>query len=83
LAQSLQQTCHGIRGGLGNHCFTISLKVNAFTYEIAAYGTLCTLAELLGYREAKKLPGQTLKEEKSADNKLSTLAESGINNKAK
>ncbi|MCT4703662.1 ferritin-like domain-containing protein [Enterobacteriaceae bacterium H20N1] len=52
-------------------------------YEIASYGTLCTLAEMLGYREAKTLLGQTLEEEKSADNKLTTLAESGINQNAK
>lgn len=52
-------------------------------YEIAAYGTLCTLAEMLGYNDAKQLLGQTLEEEKSADNKLTTLAESGINQDAK
>ncbi|WP_435945278.1 ferritin-like domain-containing protein [Dryocola sp. BD586] len=52
-------------------------------YEIASYGTLCTLADMLGYKEAKTLLGQTLEEEKSADNKLTTLAESGINQKAK
>lgn len=52
-------------------------------YEIAAYGTLCTLAEMLGYNDAKTLLGQTLEEEKSADKKLTTLAESGINLSAK
>ncbi|RKQ38081.1 ferritin-like domain-containing protein [Enterobacter sp. R1(2018)] len=52
-------------------------------YEIASYGTLSTLADMLGYKEAKTLLGQTLEEEKSADNKLTTLAESGINQNAK
>jgi ferritin-like metal-binding protein YciE len=52
-------------------------------YEIASYGTLCTLAKLLGYDEAKKLLGQTLEEEKSADDKLSNIAESSVNTHAK
>ncbi|MTD37983.1 DUF892 family protein [Erwinia sp. CPCC 100877] len=52
-------------------------------YEIASYGTLRTLADMLGYRDAKALLDETLTEEKSADNKLTTLAESGINQNAK
>jgi len=48
-------------------------------YEIATYGTLCTYAELLGLRDAKKLLGQTLEEEKQTDQKLTQLAESLIN----
>lgn len=48
-------------------------------YEIATYGTLCTYAELLGLKDAKRLLGQTLEEEKRTDQKLSELAESIIN----
>lgn len=48
-------------------------------YEIAAYGTLCTLAHQLGYSAAKQLLGETLEEEKAADSKLSTIAESTVN----
>lgn len=51
-------------------------------YEIAAYGTLCTLAEQLGYKDAKKLLAATLEEEKSTDGKLTTIAETAINAKA-
>lgn len=51
-------------------------------YEIAAYGTLCTLADQLGYTEAKQLLGETLEEEKSTDGKLTTIAETGVNTKA-
>jgi len=43
-------------------------------YEIAAYGTLATWAELLGHQEAKDLLGQTLEEEKEADEKLTGIA---------
>jgi len=48
-------------------------------YEIASYGTLCTYAELLGLKDAKKLLGQNLEEEKQADQKLTELAEAVIN----
>ena len=51
-------------------------------YEIAAYGTLCTLAEQLGYKDAKKLLAATLEEEKSTGGKLTTIAETAINAKA-
>jgi ferritin-like metal-binding protein YciE len=44
-------------------------------YEIARYGTLCAWAEQLGFAEAKDLLGQTLEEEKAADEKLTALSE--------
>lgn len=43
-------------------------------YEIAAYGTVRTYAELLGMSKAAKLLGETLNEEKDTDQKLSGLA---------
>jgi ferritin-like metal-binding protein YciE len=43
-------------------------------YEIATYGTLATWADLLGHQDAKDLLGQTLEEEKDADEKLTGLA---------
>jgi ferritin-like metal-binding protein YciE len=48
-------------------------------YEMAAYGTLVAWAEAMGHTEAARLLQQTLDEEKAADEKLSGLAESGIN----
>jgi ferritin-like metal-binding protein YciE len=51
-------------------------------YEIAAYGTVRTYAELLGEDKAAQLLGQTLEEEKETDQKLTDLA-SDINVKAK
>lgn len=47
-------------------------------YEIAAYGTVRTWANLLGQEEAASLLEETLDEEKEADQKLNQLAE-GIN----
>jgi len=43
-------------------------------YEIATYGTLATFAEVLGLDDAKDLLGQTLDEEKEADEKLTQIA---------
>ena len=51
-------------------------------YEMAAYGTLVAWARVLGQTEAADLLQQTLDEEKSADEKLSALAEGGINEPA-
>jgi ferritin-like metal-binding protein YciE len=51
-------------------------------YEIAAYGTLAYFAEMLGNDRAKDLLGQTLDEEKAADEKLSTIAKSKVNRDA-
>jgi len=48
-------------------------------YEIASYGTLKTLANVLGYSEAADLLDATLQEEKNADGMLTQIAESGIN----
>lgn len=48
-------------------------------YEMAAYGTLVAWAETLGETEVAALLQQTLDEEKSADEKLSGLAEGGVN----
>src|SRR5436190_23681130 len=51
-------------------------------YEIAAYGTLIAWARAMGHDEAADLLQQNLDEEKAADEKLSSLAEGGINQRA-
>jgi ferritin-like metal-binding protein YciE len=51
-------------------------------YEIAAYGTVRTYAELLGEENAVQLLEQTLEEEKETDQKLTDLA-SDINVQAR
>jgi ferritin-like metal-binding protein YciE len=51
-------------------------------YEIAAYGGLATLAKTMGKPEIKDLLGQTLDEEKEADEMLTQLAENNINQSA-
>jgi ferritin-like metal-binding protein YciE len=51
-------------------------------YEIASYGTLAYFADLMGHERAKELLGDTLEEEKAADEKLSTIAKSKVNRQA-
>ena len=48
-------------------------------YEIAGYGTTCALARRLGYNQAGELLQATLDEEKGADQKLTLIAESQVN----
>lgn len=51
-------------------------------YEMAAYGTLVAWAQAMGHTEVAELLQQTLDEEKAADEKLTSLAEGGINQEA-
>lgn len=48
-------------------------------YEIAAYGTMIAWAKCLGETKVVRLLEETLKQEDSADKKLTGLAEDGIN----
>jgi ferritin-like metal-binding protein YciE len=51
-------------------------------YEIAAYGSVRTFAQTLGLTGAVSLLAQTLQEEKMADQKLTEIAESMVNDEA-
>ena len=51
-------------------------------YEIATYGTVAAWAEQLGQTQAAKLLNETLDEEKETDQKLTALAEAGVNQRA-
>jgi ferritin-like metal-binding protein YciE len=51
-------------------------------YEIGAYGSLIAWASALGREEIAAVLALTLKEEKAADQKLTALAEDGINGAA-
>ena len=51
-------------------------------YEMAGYGTVRTMAEVLGHREAARLLDQTLKEEGEADKKLTMIAKKFVNIRA-
>jgi ferritin-like metal-binding protein YciE len=60
----------------------IAAAQRAEHYEMAAYGTLVAWAQAMGHTEAAELLQETLDEEKATDEKLTSLAESGINQSA-
>jgi ferritin-like metal-binding protein YciE len=66
-----------------NDAALISAAQRVEHYEIAAYGTLRTYARRLGHEDHARLLNQTLQEEGAADKKLTSLAESSINEQAK
>jgi len=51
-------------------------------YEMARYGSLVAWAKQLGRSDCAELLQKNLDEEKAADKKLTTLAESGLNRRA-
>ncbi len=51
-------------------------------YEMAGYGTVRTMADVLGHKEAARLLDQTLKEEGDADKKLTMIAKRFVNARA-
>ncbi|MEZ2441368.1 ferritin-like domain-containing protein [Chitinophaga sp. RCC_12] len=51
-------------------------------YEISAYGSLRTLANVMGHSQVVKLLEQTLQEEKNADSLLTEVAETTVNEEA-
>jgi len=75
-AQAIMEDCEE---GSMRDAGIISAGQKVEHYEIASYGTLCQFAETLGLEEIKNILGQTLDEEKAADEKLSEVAESAIN----
>lgn len=71
------------KGSITRDAGIISAAQKIEHYEIASYGTLKTLASVLGYQEAAELLGSTLQEEKNADSLLTQIAEAGINQSSK
>jgi ferritin-like metal-binding protein YciE len=71
------------KGTLTRDVAIISAAQKVEHYEIASYGTMSTLANVLGYHEAVELLEANLAEEKNADNLLSQVAETTVNAQAK
>jgi ferritin-like metal-binding protein YciE len=51
-------------------------------YEMGAYGTLVAWAKAMKHDKAARILEETLEEEKAADEKLTKLAEGGVNDRA-
>ncbi|MDF3077554.1 MAG: hypothetical protein K0S09_1443 [Sphingobacteriaceae bacterium] len=71
------------KGSLTRDAGIISASQKIEHYEIASYGTLKTLAGVLGFSEAASLLEETLIEEKNADVLLTKIAEGFVNESAK
>lgn len=82
LIEEGQEVIDGIDAGSVRDAGLIAAAQKVEHYEIATYGTLCALAEKLGYTTAKKLLGETLEEEKETDKKLTLIAEKKVNKQA-
>jgi ferritin-like metal-binding protein YciE len=54
----------------------IGLAQKVEHYEIATYGTLCTWADVLGYKNAKTHLGENHDEEEKCDKKLTKISKS-------
>lgn len=94
--KSSGETCRGIKGIIseGSDLLStggergvidagiISAAQKVEHYEIAAYGTVRSYADLLGKREISQLLQQTLDEEKDADSTLNSIAQN-VNIEAK
>ena len=93
--RSSGKTCEGMKGlieeaqtqleeiemGPVLDCAIIGALQRVEHYEIAAYGTVATLAEAMGHEEVKELLGETLEEEKETDERLTQVAQS-VNSEA-
>lgn len=82
LIEEAQELIDGSEKGPVRDAALIGSAQKVEHFEIAAYGTLAALADQLGYKKAKELLAETLKEEKSADQKLTQLAKKDVNRKA-
>ena len=90
------ETCHAIKGIIKEGSEWLKKDADADVmdagiianaqrvehYEIAGYGTAHQFAEQLGLSEVANLLAETLKEEKSADKKLTKIAVSTVNEDA-
>jgi ferritin-like metal-binding protein YciE len=72
-----------LRLGPKLHAALIAAGQKVEHYEMASYGTLIAWAEEMGHEEAAKVLNKTLLEEETADQKLSAIARSDANPKAK
>jgi len=82
LIQEAQQMSQQIQDPDTLDAFLIGAEQAIEHHEIAAYGTLRTWAQQLGMTEDADLLQQTLEEEKQADQMLSQIAESRVNQQA-
>jgi ferritin-like metal-binding protein YciE len=82
LLEEGQELMDGADGGALRDAMMITAAQKVEHYEIATYGTVRTYAQVLGETAVAKLMAQTLKEEKAADKKLTSIAVGSVNGQA-
>ena len=82
LLEEGQELMEGADEGALRDAMMITAAQKVEHYEIASYGTVRTYARLLGEKGVAALLEQTLKQEKAADKKLTTIAEGTVNRRA-
>jgi ferritin-like metal-binding protein YciE len=82
LLEEGQELMDGAEPGALQDAMLITAAQKVEHYEIATYGTVRTYAQVLGEKQVSTLMAQTLKEEKAADKKLTSIAEGQVNRKA-
>jgi ferritin-like metal-binding protein YciE len=82
LLEEGQELMEGTEPGALQDAMLITAAQKVEHYEIAAYGTVATYAQVLGERGVARLMEQTLRQEKAADRKLTSIAEGMVNKRA-
>jgi ferritin-like metal-binding protein YciE len=82
LLEEGQELMDGADAGALRDAMMITAAQKVEHYEIASYGTVRTYARVLGEKGVAALLEQTLKQERAADKKLTTIAESSVNRRA-
>lgn len=82
LTKEAEEIMESTEEGVVRDAGIISAAQKVEHYEIASYGTLCAFAKTLGENEIANLLEKTLKEERQADDTLTQVAESCVNEEA-
>lgn len=82
LTREAEEIMESTEEGVVRDAGIISAAQKVEHYEIASYGTLCAFAKTLGENDIANLLEQTLKEERQADDTLTRVAESSVNEEA-
>jgi ferritin-like metal-binding protein YciE len=82
LTREAEEIMESTEEGVVRDAGIISAAQKVEHYEIASYGTLCAFAKTLGENDIADLLGKTLQEERDADDTLTQVAESSINEEA-
>jgi ferritin-like metal-binding protein YciE len=82
LIEEGQQMMQEVKPGPTRDALLIAAAQKVEHYEMAAYGTARTFANLLGHHEAARLLEETLDQEKETDARLTDIAESVSNPQA-